>query len=1053
MYVWYWWYHTIWYVPYTPIEMLRTAFLSIRSSEPFSDTARTARVHTPTKLSPIFCCFINRFWLEEPPFGIVKITMADDSDNSSVASSTSDDDFLTYKEPGEGNVDREALVRKKLLENFYGKSAVAAAKPEDSVDEDDDDEDDYASGDNESKRRDDLDSPAFDAAGHSRRHVTQSNLHTLLETEENLALSVRTLESTMQTLVYENYSRFIDATDAIKSIGVNVHANEIGLSSLTDRMQSINDVSKATEESLGGLRDQVAEKIRVKRLLSRLDTLLKLPQTLKELIAAGKYRTAASNYLSARNILRKHSQGFESLRFIETECTEILDDLNKSLLRKLGHWSGRGHSTFVATSENNLPKLPKNISEIFECAGALYILQENSSVAKQEDGQDEEGSDSAPPDAVDADDLQAMAMDSTARIFDRMLDSHLIAVQERRFGGMTDPMEAKLPGSSVPIVVDNPVKGSELVPDECLEAILEVATLYGLSFEQKAKIGYLADFVKDAFASVLSHVRAILLDESANAILQEKEVATEDDQGGSDAVYEEISGALAVLVQTVREVASALSLPEIGIDPEVSATFVEEAMQLTDSMVRRRVEQKFQDLRTSVIQECLNPFVERAVSILSKNTRDEPVVISEIVQNASSTLSNCLQLVDDAIRSILSSDLESEGTGDTTAAPPDLPILRDSVQECTRSFTDWLANALECLAGGEINDPKYIVDVDGKEASEGETAKEEIKFRFSSCWDDTLHDMIVSARRSLLDANKDNSGDVPPDFILAIAEMCRLAEASVGENLDQSINTHIGGKKKSKGMFPTGDSRGQSREEEASLRFQQAAARALVLYTTRMGVHTADCLCGGLDSLSNDDIAVVGPRQAALDALGIVKNTAIKCAELFGGPKRGNPVEKVDQSAMPSFSSSIYRKTGVRLDVERLFKEKVSVLPELAEVQFCAYSVSFGILKIASRSLLEHARCISFSAEGFCQLQLDIELMKHLTEHYIKADFAPNGKDACIRVKNILSDALLAAGERCVDEGCSEDTEILRESKQMLHSFLTSSGTASTRDCFIIHQD
>eukprot|EP00977_Amphora_coffeiformis_P025565 scaffold20489_cov159-Amphora_coffeaeformis.AAC.3 len=981
--------------------------------------------------------------------------MSDDSDNSSVASSTSDEDFLTYKESGEGNVDREALVRKKLLENFYGKSAVAAAKPEDSVDEDEDeDEDDYASRGNESKRTDDLDSPAFDAAAHTKRHVTQSNLHTLLETEENLALSVRTLESTMQTLVYENYSRFIDATDAIKSIGVNVHANEIGLSSLADRMQSINQVSKSTEESLGGLRDQVAEKIRVKRLLSRLDALLKLPQTLKELIAAGKYRTAASNYLSARNILRKHSQGFESLRSIETECTEILTDLNKSLLRKLGHWSGRGHSTFVAATEENLPQLPKNVAEIFECAGALYILQENNSVKKNEgkDDKEDDDPDSTSSDAIDADDLQAMAMDSTARIFDRMLDSHLITVQERRFGGMIDPVDAKLSGASVPIAADTSAKGSDLVPNECLEAILEVATLYGMSFEQKARLGYLVDFVKDAFESVLSHVRGILLDESANATLQEKETPAEDDQAGSDALHEEISGALVILVQTVREVASALSLPEVGVDPEVSAVFVDQAMQLTDSMVRRRVEQKFQDLRTSVIQECLNPFIDQAVSILDKSSTDRPADISEIVQAASSTLSNCLQLVDDTIRSILSSDSGNEGTGDASAAPPDLPILRDSVQECTRSFADWLANALECLAGGEINDPKYIVDVNDEKV-EGEQTIDENMSQFPSCWDDALHDMIISTRQSLFDANTDDSGDVPPDFILAIAEMCRLAETSVGENLDQSINTHIGGKKKAKVMFPSGPC-GQSREEEASLRFQQAALRVLVLYTTRMGVKAADCLCEGLDSLSADDVVILGPRPTTCNALEIVKKSAIKCAELFGGPKRGIPVEKVDQSAVPSLSSPLYRKSGVQLDVERLFKEKVSILPEsLAEVQFGAHSVSFGILKIASRSLLEHARCIIFSTEGFCQLQLDVELLKHLTEHYIKTDFAPNGKDACIGVKNLLSDALLAAGERCAEEGCAEDAEILRETKQRLHSFLTNSDTAVTRDSFIIHDD
>lgn len=982
--------------------------------------------------------------------------MSDDSDNDSVASSTSDDDFLTFKESGDGNLDREALVRKKLLENFYGKSAVAAAKPEDSVDEDeDDDEDDDDSRQNRSGRTDDLDSPAFDSAGHTRRHVTQSNLHTLLETEENLALSVRTLESTMQTLVYENYSRFIDATDAIKSIGVNVHANEIGLSSLADKMNRINQISNTTEEALGGLRDQVAEKIRVKRLLSRLDALLKLPQTLKELIAASKYRTAASNYLSARNILRKHSQGFESLRSIETECTGILEDLNISLLRKLGHWSGRGHSTLVSgTPDDNLPQLPKNVAEIFEVAGALYILQEHNSVAGEESEQGEEDK----TEVVDADDLQGMAMDSTARIFDRMLDTHLLHVQERRFGGM-DPMESQnLSNNSVPIVVDNAsVKDSVLIPNECLEAILEVATLYGMSFEQRAKLGYLADFVKDAFASVLSHVRGILLDESANAMVQETEAAGEDDeQAGSDAVYDEISGALTVLVQTVREVASALSLPEIGIDADLAASFVDQAMQLTDSMVRRRVEQKFQDLRVSIIKECLDPFIRQAVPILNKSGQNGPVDISEIVQSASSTLSNCLQLVDDTIRSVLASDSEDLGS-DSAMSSPDLPILRVSVQECTRSFAEWLANALEFLAGGEINDPKYLVEAIGSAIDENGEEKQDTSSRprweIQSCWDDSLHEMIVSIRRLLLNDNTEESGSISPDFILAIAEMCRLAEASVGENLDQSISSHIGGgKKKSKGIFPSGDSRGpKSRELEASLRFQQAAARVLLLYTTRMGFRAASLLCDELDGLSNENLVVENPRDGVANALEIVKATAIKCSDLFGGPKRGGPCDEVDQSAMPSLSSPLFRKTGVQLDVERLFREKVSVMPEsLDEVEFGAYWISFTMLKIIGRSLLEHTRCFAFSGEGFCQLQLDVELIKHLVEHYMKADFSPGGKDACMAVKSILTDVIVAAGERCVEEGYAEDSEVQRETKRRLHGFLTASETASTRDRFII---
>ena len=148
----------------------------------------------------------------------------DDEDNNSSATSSdsSDDDFLTTLHPEVG--DREALVRRKLLQNFYGKSALP-------------DEDASApatahrssSGTSSSRRNhgnkpvldgattDDLDSPAFDPVQHAVQHIRTSTTHELLETEEKLALSVRTLDSTMQTLVYENYSRFIDATDAVRS--------------------------------------------------------------------------------------------------------------------------------------------------------------------------------------------------------------------------------------------------------------------------------------------------------------------------------------------------------------------------------------------------------------------------------------------------------------------------------------------------------------------------------------------------------------------------------------------------------------------------------------------------------------------------------------------------------------------------------------------------------------------------------------------------------------------------------------------------------------------
>ena len=89
----------------------------------------------------------------------------------------------------------------------------------------------------------------------------------------------------MQTLVYENYSKFIDATDAIKSIGTNVssvtsdttnsdnqkNGGKNSLDCLISGMDRIQVASSRSESLLRDSRVAVAEKLRIQRLLTRLD--------------------------------------------------------------------------------------------------------------------------------------------------------------------------------------------------------------------------------------------------------------------------------------------------------------------------------------------------------------------------------------------------------------------------------------------------------------------------------------------------------------------------------------------------------------------------------------------------------------------------------------------------------------------------------------------------------------------------------------------------------------------------------------------------------------
>ena len=1008
------------------------------------------------------------------------VTMAD-SDSSS---NDSDDDFLTVTDSGNKNVDREALVRKKLLESFYGKSAVAAAKP-DSVDSQDTDFD--ALNEDDSPRKlgsqsfdlvgdmNDLDSPSFDAQEHTKRHVYGSSVQNLLETEERLALQVRTLDSTMQTLVYENYSRFIDATDAIKSIGVNVQANEQGLDRLTGGMQTIDEQSRAVEDALGTLRDQVAEKIRVKRLLTRLDALLKLPETLQGQIAAGKYRAATRSYLSASNILSKHSsEGFESLKRIETECNSILTELRKDLKRKILHWSGRltrvgqydesslngGDDDNDEGDDENIPHPPKNMTEIFECAGTLFILLQDST--------DSSATGEIQESELDADDLQSMAVSASMRLLDRLLDTHLIEVQERQFSspGLDEGgLDMKL-GVSLD-QVDVPAKGSCFIPLDFLDAILEAATLFGMSFRNDGSGGgYLVEFVSEAFASGLSHVRSILLEESIQ--ISSDEVNLEDretpEDEGQESAYEEITGALRILIQSVRELASGLALPEVGMDPEFAFGLVEQATELTESMVRRRVDQKFYDLRLNVVQNCLIPFATRTVEERSDTSSDKGSGLSQIVQIASMTLSDCLQLVDDTVRSVFSG---GSVMGDSGATSTDLPILKAAVESSTRRFAFWLASSLEILAGGESSDPKDIIeasldivdedkyeDFDGKESDTVTTMNDDLANMPGQ--DDTkVRDLVDRALQGLLSGDESiGANAVHSDLILAIVEMCRLAERSVAENLDQSILTHLGGgKKKSKSLFPSSASsprgKGSDLEDEISKRFELASSRVLVLYATNHGSMAANILCFDLGSMRTPE----APRQATLQVLSIAKTVAIECAEIFGEKKRAGPVPVMKEDPIAGLSSGVGRKSGLQLDVERMFKENVSIYPHPSEImEFSRNGTLFLMFKVAFRALLEETRMSSFTADAYRQLQVDAEFLKHMIPHYMSSEFTVNGGSACTSLSNLMGDVITSAGERCTDESCSENDDLLYESRETVRAFLARAEPATT-NAYVLNED
>ena len=175
-----------------------------------------------------------------------------------------------------------------------------------------------------------IDDETFDAMAHVRQLLLGGGLQKLLETDDKMVHDVKTLDSDLQMLVYENYSKFISATDTIRNMKANVAGMDGKMDALLGDMGRISETASAIQTAVEPGLDRVRELVKIRRLLERLSFLLSLPQSLKDAIANGQEAHAIAIYRSTSTILKKHEH-LSSFGAIRAESVDIMQQLKQSL--------------------------------------------------------------------------------------------------------------------------------------------------------------------------------------------------------------------------------------------------------------------------------------------------------------------------------------------------------------------------------------------------------------------------------------------------------------------------------------------------------------------------------------------------------------------------------------------------------------------------------------------------------------------------------------------------------------------------------------------------
>ncbi|KAF5395557.1 hypothetical protein PHET_11643 [Paragonimus heterotremus] len=175
-----------------------------------------------------------------------------------------------------------------------------------------------------------IDGPTFRAQSYMDKHLREKDLSDLMLEEKVLTEQIRTLDSEMQTLMYDNYSKFISATDTIRMMKSDFKFVENEMNSLVRNMSSIGSLSDKITSNLTGERSKLKTLVATQQTLNKLKYLVELPGRLQGYVVESNWDTAVNDLNQAKFILKSY-HNTPSFKNIRRDCHQIVFEIQRKL--------------------------------------------------------------------------------------------------------------------------------------------------------------------------------------------------------------------------------------------------------------------------------------------------------------------------------------------------------------------------------------------------------------------------------------------------------------------------------------------------------------------------------------------------------------------------------------------------------------------------------------------------------------------------------------------------------------------------------------------------
>ncbi|EYU38432.1 hypothetical protein MIMGU_mgv1a001602mg [Erythranthe guttata] len=172
---------------------------------------------------------------------------------------------------------------------------------------------------------DTINTTSFDADQYMNLLVQKSNLEGLLHKHVEMAAEIKNLDTDLQMLVYENYNKFISATDTIKKMKNNIFGMETNMEQLLEKITSVQTRSDGVNTSLFEKREHIEKLHRTRNLLRKVQFIYDLPTRLEKCIKSGTYAEAVKFYTGAMPIFKAYGESsFQDCKRASEEAVTII---------------------------------------------------------------------------------------------------------------------------------------------------------------------------------------------------------------------------------------------------------------------------------------------------------------------------------------------------------------------------------------------------------------------------------------------------------------------------------------------------------------------------------------------------------------------------------------------------------------------------------------------------------------------------------------------------------------------------------------------------------